>query len=108
MKTFDDKLADLDAKGRRRSLRLPLGIDLSSNDYLGLSGHPDLRRAAIEALEDGIEIGATGSRLLRGHRDAHAELEVFAADHFNRAGHPVLRQRFSGQLRPDHHPDRPA
>lgn len=83
MTTFSDKLADLDAKGRRRSLRLPLGIDLSSNDYLGLSGHPDLRRAAIQALEDGIEIGATGSRLLRGHRDAHAELEAFAATHFN-------------------------
>ena len=83
MKSFTDSLADLDAKGRRRSLRLPSGIDLSSNDYLGLSGHPDLRRAAIEALEDGIEIGATGSRLLRGHRDAHAELEAFAATHFN-------------------------
>ena len=64
MKSFTDTLADLDAKGRRRSLRLPLGIDLSSNDYLGLSGHPDLRAAAIEALEDGIEIGATGSRIL--------------------------------------------
>jgi len=83
MKTFTDKLADLDAKGRRRALRLPHGIDLSSNDYLGLSGHPELRRMAIEALEDGIEIGATGSRLLRGHRDAHAELEAFAAHHFN-------------------------
>jgi 8-amino-7-oxononanoate synthase len=83
MKSFTDSLADLDARGRRRRLRLPSGIDLSSNDYLGLSGHPDLRRAAIEALEDGIEIGATGSRLLRGHRDAHAELEAFAASHFN-------------------------
>ena len=83
MTTFADKLAELDAKGRRRSLRLPNGIDLSSNDYLGLSGHPELRRAAIAALENGIEIGATGSRLLRGHRDAHAGLEAFAATHFN-------------------------
>ena len=83
MTTFTDKLAELDAKGRRRSLRLPNGIDLSSNDYLGLSGHPELRRAAIAALENGIEIGATGSRLLRGHRDAHAGLEAFAATHFN-------------------------
>ena len=83
MTSFSDKLTELDAKGRRRSLRLPNGIDLSSNDYLGLSGHPELRRAAIEALEGGIEIGATGSRLLRGHRDAHAALEAFAATHFN-------------------------
>jgi 8-amino-7-oxononanoate synthase len=83
MKRFTDTLADLDAKGRRRRLRLPHGMDLSSNDYLGLSGHPELRRAAIAALENGIEIGATGSRLLRGHRDAHAELEAFAAHHFD-------------------------
>jgi 8-amino-7-oxononanoate synthase len=83
MKTFSDKLTDLDAKGRRRALRLPHGIDLSSNDYLGLSGHPELRRAAIAALEDGIDIGATGSRLLRGHRETHAALEAFAATHFN-------------------------
>ena len=83
MRDFSAELESLKGKGRYRSLRLPGGIDLSSNDYLGLSGHPDLRRAAIEALESGIEIGATGSRLLRGHCDAHAELEAFAAAHFN-------------------------
>ncbi len=83
MKDFSVELDRLRARDRHRSLRLPGGIDLSSNDYLGLSKHPDLRRAAITALEDGIEIGATGSRLLRGHRDAHAELEAFAARHFD-------------------------
>lgn len=82
MKDFTAELDRLRAKDRHRSLRLPGGIDLSSNDYLGLSGHPELRRAAIDALGAGIEIGATGSRLLRGHRDAHAELETFAAQHF--------------------------
>ena len=68
--------------GRYRSLSLPAGIDFSSNDYLGLSSHPALRQAAIIALENGIEIGATGSRLLRGHRRAHEELENFAATYF--------------------------
>jgi 8-amino-7-oxononanoate synthase len=82
MRDFSAELEQLKDKGRYRSLRLPGGIDLSSNDYLGLSGHSDLRSAAIEALENGTEIGATGSRLLRGHRDAHAELETFAAQHF--------------------------
>jgi len=83
MRDFSAELESLKGKGRYRSLRLPRGIDLSSNDYLGLSDHPDLRQTAIEALENGIEIGATGSRLLRGHRDAHAELEAFAAQHFD-------------------------
>ena len=83
MKTFDPELGRLKALGRYRSLKLPAGLDLSSNDYLGLSEHPALRQAAIEALQGGIEIGASASRLLRGHRQAHAELEAFAADYFD-------------------------
>ncbi len=83
MKTFDPELGRLKALGRYRSLKLPAGLDLSSNDYLGLSEHPALRQAAIEALQGGIEIGASASRLLRGHRQAHAELEDFAADYFD-------------------------
>ena len=83
MKTFDPELSRLKALGRYRSLKLPAGLDLSSNDYLGLSEHPALRQAAIEALQGGIEIGASASRLLRGHRQAHAELEAFAADYFD-------------------------
>jgi 8-amino-7-oxononanoate synthase len=83
VKSFDPELGRLKALGRYRSLKLPAGIDLSSNDYLGLSEHPALRQAAIEALQGGIEIGASASRLLRGHRRAHAELETFAADYFD-------------------------
>jgi 8-amino-7-oxononanoate synthase len=83
VKSFDPELGRLKALGRYRSLKLPAGIDLSSNDYLGLAEHPALRQAAIEALQGGIEIGASASRLLRGHRRAHAELEDFAADYFD-------------------------
>ncbi len=82
MKSFVPELDRLKAMGRYRSLSLPAGIDFSSNDYLGLSSHPDLRQTAIQALESGIEIGAAGSRLLRGHRQAHEELEIFAASYF--------------------------
>ncbi len=82
MKTFVPDLDRLKARERYRSLSLPNGIDLSSNDYLGLAQHPALRQAAIDALEGGIELGATGSRLLRGHRPAHAELEAFAAAYY--------------------------
>jgi 8-amino-7-oxononanoate synthase len=82
MKNFLPELEQLKVLGRYRSLTLPVGIDFSSNDYLGLSSHPALRLAAIEALQNGIEIGAAGSRLLRGHRQAHAELESFAARHY--------------------------
>ena len=76
-----DELDDLRRRGLERHLSLPAGIDFASNDYLGLSRHPALREAAISALERG-EVGATASRLLRGHCDEHAKLESFAARFF--------------------------
>ena len=55
MKPFlDDLSAGLDgirASGLERILREPRGIDFSSNDYLGLSRHPSLRRRLLERLE---------------------------------------------------------
>jgi 8-amino-7-oxononanoate synthase len=57
-----------------RSLRPPSGLDLSSNDYLGLSTHPRVVQAMVAAIErEGV--GSTGSRLLRGDREAFAEIE---------------------------------
>ncbi len=73
---------ELDAikrKNRYRSLRLPSGIDLSSNDYLCLSKNPKV----ISALKEGLDIygaGSGASRLIRGHRDIFERVESkFAA-----------------------------
>ncbi len=82
MRHLSEKLKQLETRGRLRSLKLPSGIDLTSNDYLGLADHPVLRAAAIEFFQNGGEIGAMGSRLLRGHTQAHAQLEEFAATFF--------------------------
>jgi 8-amino-7-oxononanoate synthase len=68
------QLARLEARGLHRSLLTPAGIDLSSNDYLGLSTHPlvcDAMAAAVA--REGC--GSTGSRLLRGERDAFTRIE---------------------------------
>src|SRR5581483_9471996 len=64
--------------GLRRVLR-PHGagepaVDLAGNDYLGLARHPAVLAAAAGALH-AYGLGATGSRLVRGSTDAHAELE---------------------------------
>lgn len=68
------RLSELEAAGLTRSLRPPSGIDLSSNDYLGLAAHPLLRQQMSDAIRrDGC--GSTGSRLVRGERDCFAELE---------------------------------
>lgn len=54
-------------------------VDLAGNDYLGLSGHPDVRRAAADAamLWGG---GAGASRLVTGTLTLHQELEAELAD----------------------------
>jgi 8-amino-7-oxononanoate synthase len=61
------RLVELEQAGLRRVLQPPSGIDLSSNDYLGLANHPRLKhRMADAVLEEGC--GSTASRLLRGER----------------------------------------
>lgn len=68
------RLKALDERQLLRELRPPSGIDLSSNDYLGLAGHPLLKQRLIEAVErEGC--GSTGSRLLRGERESFAASE---------------------------------
>jgi 8-amino-7-oxononanoate synthase len=67
-------MRSLEENGLRRTLRSPAGIDLSSNDYLGLAQHPRIKAAMAAAVErEGA--GSTGSRLLRGERDSFAALE---------------------------------
>ena len=67
------RLTDLGSRGLRRQLRPPAGVDLSSNDYLGLAVHPRVVQAFAAAAAAGC--GSTGSRLLRGHREAFAAVE---------------------------------
>lgn len=68
------RLAEWEAAGLRRVLRPPSGIDLSSNDYLGLATHPRLVHRLVEAARI-YGCGATASRLLRGHREIFTEVE---------------------------------
>lgn len=69
-----ERAAALDRADLRRVLLPPAGIDLSSNDYLGLARDPRLiDRFVAAARREGL--GATGSRLLRGHRAAFTDLE---------------------------------
>lgn len=49
-------------------------INFASNDYLGLAGDQRLIQAAIAATQE-FGTGATGSRLIGGHRDLHRQLE---------------------------------
>jgi 8-amino-7-oxononanoate synthase len=67
-------LAALRGAGLLRQMRLPQGIDLVSNDYLGLAEHPYIKERMREALAE-LPAGAGGSRLLRGHHEVFERLE---------------------------------
>ena len=67
-------LAELERDGLLRKRHPPQGIDLSSNDYLGLSSHP-LVKERMAAAVCAMGAGSTGSRLLRGERDCFTALE---------------------------------
>jgi len=90
----DDPLAFLDAeldelrqRGLHRTLRVLSGeqaarasfdgrsvVNLSSNNYLGLTTHPRLRARALEAIER-YGVGSGAVRTIAGTMDLHVELE---------------------------------
>ena len=69
--------------GLRRALRtrpaLAAQVDLASNDYLGLSRHPEVIEAGVRALRT-WGAGSTGSRLVTGNTELHEEFERALAD----------------------------
>jgi 8-amino-7-oxononanoate synthase len=83
----DNRLRTLDAletaQGRQIKVNgLPF-INFSSNDYLGLSAHPDLSRAASRAAET-YGVGSGASALLSGRSTIHDELEKRLASFLQR------------------------
>ena len=76
MQAQKQRLENLEQAGRLRQLSVtPLATrDFASNDYLGLTQHPALRRAAIAAIER-FGTGSGASRLVSGNLPLYAELE---------------------------------
>jgi 8-amino-7-oxononanoate synthase len=69
---WQSQMERLQAEDRFRQLRLPQGIDFSSNDYLGYARRP-------WPAADGPRSGAA-SRLLRGHHPVWDQVEAALAD----------------------------
>jgi 8-amino-7-oxononanoate synthase len=70
-----DELSDLKSRAELRSLETVGGIDLSSNDYLGLATNPRMKQALLEGVNSAARIASTGSRLLSGHDEVWTVLE---------------------------------
>jgi len=66
-------LDDLRSQGRYRSFRLPIGLDFTSNDYLGYGA------ANWDHREEFLGVSGIASRLLRGHHEIWDEVEALLA-----------------------------
>ncbi len=64
---IDAELRALREHSQFRSLDIPRGLNLCSNDYLGLAADPRLKQAVLAALSSSSRVGSTGSRLLSGN-----------------------------------------
>jgi glycine C-acetyltransferase len=84
---LDEALSQLRAEGLYRKLRILAGeqrptsrfdsrevINLSSNNYLGLTTHPKLREAALAAVKE-LGVGSGSVRTIAGTMELHMELE---------------------------------
>ncbi len=88
-------LADIDAQGltkRERQISTPQSgriglsdgrqmINLCANNYLGLADHPQIKKAAADALE-AYGFGMASVRFICGTQDLHKDLEKTIADFF--------------------------
>src|ERR1700728_2488034 len=87
--------------GLRRSLRprpaVATELDLASNDYLGLSQHPDVIDGGVDALRT-WGAGATGSRLVTGNTQLHEELESSLAEFVGAAAGLVFSSGYTANL----------
>ncbi|WP_205877871.1 8-amino-7-oxononanoate synthase [Mycobacterium camsae] len=87
--------------GLRRSLRprspVSTELDLASNDYLGLSQHPDVIDGGVQALRV-WGAGATGSRLVTGDTELHAQFEAELADYVGAAAGLVFSSGYTANL----------
>ena len=84
---LDEALAQMERDGLHRTLRRLQGeqlararfdgqevVNLSSNNYLGLTTHPRLREAALEAVR-ALGVGSRSVRTIAGTMELHMELE---------------------------------
>jgi 8-amino-7-oxononanoate synthase len=87
--------------GLRRALRprtaVATELDLASNDYLGLSQHPDVIDGGVDALRT-WGAGATGSRLVTGNTELHEELESVLAEFVGTAAGLVFSSGYTANL----------
>lgn len=72
---LEEGLSELEARSQRRTLAEIAGVNLCSNDYLGLAEDAELRAGVLKVVREAPRVGGTGSRLLSGHLGVWEEIE---------------------------------
>ncbi len=72
-------------------------VMLGSNNYLGLTNHPEVKEAAVQAVRE-YGSGAAGSRFLNGTLKIHIELEKMLAEFIGREAALVFSTGFQVNL----------
>lgn len=72
-------------------------VMLGSNNYLGLTNHPEVKAAGIAAIEK-YGSGCSGSRFLNGTLDLHVELERDIAEFLHKDGAVTFGTGFQSNL----------
>jgi len=86
-----------DAQGAWVTIRGKRVLELSANNYLGLTGHPKLRRRALEALER-WGVGTGSVRPIAGTFTLHEELEKRLAAFKHTEATLVMQSGFAANL----------
>lgn len=98
---LDDVAQQRRVAGLRRSLKPRQAgsaeVDLASNDYLGLSTHPDVIDGGIEALRT-WGAGSTGSRLVTGDTELHQQFERELAEFMGTAAALVFSSGYTANI----------
>jgi glycine C-acetyltransferase len=110
MEFIDEILLSLKEKGVYRELRVLEGeqlpqakfdghsvVNLSSNNYLGLTTHPRLRAAAIMATEE-FGVGSGSVRTIAGTMTLHQELESKLAEFKHTEASLVFQSGFTANM----------
>jgi 8-amino-7-oxononanoate synthase len=70
-------------------------LDFCGNDYLGFAKSNDIRQKLIAQLQDGMELGATGSPLTTGYTVAHETVEHALAQRYQSPSALLISSGFS-------------
>lgn len=72
-------------------------LQFASNDYLGLANHPQLKHAALKAIEQ-FGVGAGASRLISGNLTPHDDLEKALARFFGTEAALILSSGYAANI----------